>query len=311
MNYSGRLLLILLSGIMFSCAGNDFTDTDDPKDNPNINSGDATIGFRYPDLPADERASVLSVPIDLTGEHNGDVRFNVVLKEVHGKNVIAHETVVLSSNDVIMSAGISSVELKVHMSTATPEVDEGRYFVLELTSVEGAKLSTSTMRISLKESENWIEKLEGKWQFSAPNGNKQVYFQFVMSGIEVYPSGLVLLACNTDNFNDNGIPAKWKMYVESNGRLSFVLNDPIATGIDFGVPEWGLCSVSFGHFKWDENNKLSLGNGMILGTLTPDCSRAEFPTDDILGTWIYDEKGTNTNSIWTLYEGCSLMRLYL
>lgn len=299
MKYLKLSLLSLLAGAMFSCS---------EEDTAAINSGDATISFAQTEYTVDERTSQLNIPVNLTGDHNGDVKFNVVVKEVHGTKVVADETVVLTSNDWVMPAGVGSVDVQVYMYAGTPDITEGRYYVLEMTSAEGAKMSATTVRVNLTESKDPMGELKGTWLFNATNNGKPVSFQFTIAEHQADPDGtLGYLACSTANFNANGLPANWDMRVMGTS-LQFVMEKTIASGIDFGMPEWGLCSVRFGHFTMT-GGQLGLGTGAISGSWNEDYSEVEFPSGPILGTWIYDENGAQTGNIWTLYDTYSFTRV--
>lgn len=294
MKYLKLSVLALLSAFVFSCSDDD--------DAP-INSGNATIGFDQTEYTVDEGTASILIPVTLTGDHNGDVKFKVVVDQLHGDKLDVKETVLLTGQDITMPAGVNQVDVEVYMNTRTLKDTPGRYYTLKIASVQGASLAADQVKVNLVESKNPMDALCGTWTMS---GDKKP-FDFTMSVDPRDEEGkLGLMICETKNFDGQGIPAKWNMKVVGT-TLQFKLETTIAEGLNFGKPEWGLCSLRWASFAMSPQG-LMLGDGVIAGAWNEEFTEIKYDANDVLGTWIYDQNGVNTQSIMVVYQNVVLKK---
>lgn len=294
MKYLKLSVLALLSAFVFSCSDDD--------DAP-INSGKANIGFVQTEYTIDEGTASIKIPVKLEGNHNGDVKFKVVVDKLNGENLNTKESVLLTGQDITMPAGVDVVDVEVYMNARTLKETPGRFYTLKISSVQGATLAASEVKVNLVESKNPMDALCGTWTMS---GDKKP-FDFTMSLDPRDKDGkLGLLLCETKNFDGQGVPAKWNMKVVGT-TLQFKLDSTIAEGLDFGKKEWGLCSLRWASFAMTPQG-LSLGDGVVAGNWNSEYTEIKYDANDVLGTWIYDQNGVNTQNIMVVYQNVVLTK---
>lgn len=140
-------------------------------DDENLNGGTATVGFESAEITMRETTSTLNVPIVVTGEQNGLITVDVTVKDATGTQVEVDKTVLLTSGDLRIPADVKSVNAELYVSVNTNTDDLDRSFTLEITSAQGAQVSTSTCKVNIEEVVDAYDKLVGNWTLVTPEGN--------------------------------------------------------------------------------------------------------------------------------------------
>lgn len=141
MKYLKLLAFSLLPLAMVSC------DDDDEV----MNSGNATVQFSEATITTRESTSMLQIPILLSGDHDGDVRVTAKMSG-NNANFELDKNVIITTEHLVMPAGVESVNLEVHLDVANEAIDGGRTITFEIESVEGASVgSNKTCTVELKE----------------------------------------------------------------------------------------------------------------------------------------------------------------
>lgn len=227
-----KLLSIFLMGLSFAACSND--------NSLNSISG-LTVGFSQPTMDISEKSNVVNVPLTLSGENNGPVKVNVVLKETSGTLVENDKTVILTSTNLVIPEGVNMVDAEVLCKIETQSDDFDRFFILEITSAEGAEVSTSICKININEVVDPFYKLIGKYTFSGVSiaGENPVNMSFDVELIEDKPGksymvkGFTGYLAETSFVGENG--EYWTLeYNESDKSLTLVKGDYFAKAVPFG-----------------------------------------------------------------------------
>jgi len=178
MKYTKIFMALLMALFMVACS-----DDDDA-----INTNQITLGFENEAIVVKENVGYFNVPIKIAGYRNGNVKVNVVATPV-GENgavedvnyMITDKSVqLLSENDTTDNATLN-IQIK---TIDDQEINENRSFTLEITSAEGATITTKTIQITLRDNDAaFYEKFFGKWDMTCTNhlGNT-VKYDVVISG---------------------------------------------------------------------------------------------------------------------------------
>ena len=162
MKYTKIFMALLMALFMVACS-----DDDDA-----INTNQTTLGFEKEAMVVKENVGYFNVPIKIEGYRNGNVKVNVVatpdgengaIEDVH--YMITDKSLqLLSENDTTDNATLN-VQIK---TIDDQEINENRSFNLEITAVEGATVTTKTVKITLRDNDAaFYEKFFGKWKLTA------------------------------------------------------------------------------------------------------------------------------------------------
>lgn len=142
MKYLKLLAFSLLPLAMVACGDDDEA----------LNAGNATVQFSEATLSTKENTAILQIPIVLSGDHDGDVR---VTARMSGNNAgfEADKNVIVTTEHLVMPAGVESVNLEVHLQDVANEgIESGRTITFEIASAEGATIgSIKTCTVELIE----------------------------------------------------------------------------------------------------------------------------------------------------------------
>lgn len=133
--------------LVFLCMGAAFAACSDDE---NINVGDTTVQFQSASMRISEVTTALDIPIEVTGSHEGTVKVSVQYIESNGLK--DDSNVIITSRELLIPAGVSTVDLETRLSVANDEMEEGRVLTFKIVDVVGATLgSNATCEVSLKE----------------------------------------------------------------------------------------------------------------------------------------------------------------
>ena len=133
--------------LVFLCMGAAFAACSDDE---NINVGDTTVQFQSASMLISEVTTALDIPIEVTGSHEGTVKVSVQYIESNGLK--DDSNVIITSRELLIPAGVSTVDLETRLSVANDEMEEGRVLTFKIVDVVGATLgSNATCEVSLKE----------------------------------------------------------------------------------------------------------------------------------------------------------------
>ncbi len=159
MKYLKILVAFLLPLSMVACS-----DDDDA-----INSGSATIGFAQGEMDVKENVRSIQVPIQVSGDHNGLIEATVTVKDVTGVVMENDKTVILTSGQIRIPAGVETANVEIYLDVVTKEDNFDRSFKVEITGAKGASIGTSSCKINIQEQIEPYDKLMGTWTFNAVN----------------------------------------------------------------------------------------------------------------------------------------------
>lgn len=243
MKYTKIFMALLMALFMVACS-----DDDDA-----INTNQTTLGFENEAIVVKENVGYFNVPIKIAGYRNGNVKVNVVATPV-GENgavedvnyMITDKSVqLLSENDTTDNATLN-IQIK---TIDDQEINENRSFTLEITSAEGATITTKTIQITLRDNDAaFYEKFFGKWTLTAiDDEGKPVEKTINISGpsdeedpdydnfLYAFAPGLfnvgVALDCNW-NFSYSFDPATKK------GTLGIVCGEEVSSYADYYYWIW-------------------------------------------------------------------------
>ena len=179
MKYTKIFMALLMALFMVACS-----DDDDA-----INTNQITLGFEKEAIVVKENVGYFNVPIKIAGYRNGNVKVNVVATPV-GENgavedvnyMITDKSLqLLSENDTTDNATLN-IQIK---TIDDQEINENRSFNLEITSAEGATITTKNIQITLRDNDAaFYEKFFGKWTLK--------YTVEGASGVEVVEKTMVI-----------------------------------------------------------------------------------------------------------------------
>lgn len=152
-----KLLALCLLPISFAACSDD----------EEMNSGNATVGFASPEMSVAENTSMINVPIVVEGEHTGLIKVNVELIDAKGTSVTKDESVILTGSNIVMPIDVQTVYAEVRTLVNTTTDDFDRSFTLQITSAEGASISTASCKVNIEELIDPYEKLLGNYTFNA------------------------------------------------------------------------------------------------------------------------------------------------
>lgn len=135
-------------------------------DDDDFNSGNATVGFANTSVSVSESASNILLPIQVTGEHTGMVKVEVVLKETQGVSMEKDVNIIQTSQVIYLPAGTDEANVEFRTSMRTLAVDNGRYFTLEIVSAEGAAIDNATCQVNVEELTVKYEDVLGAWRIT-------------------------------------------------------------------------------------------------------------------------------------------------
>lgn len=208
-------------------------------DDEGFNTGEATVGFTNATMEVSEKAATIQVPLSVTGDHNGTIKVNILVKDAQGTAIEIDKNVILTSDVLYMPAGVKSVSAEIYSDIETETDDYDRSFTLEITSAEGANIGIASCKVNISEVVDPYEKLLGNYRLTAADLTSEtgatVTFDveltegvsgktFVVEGFDGYLLGYGLTEREY-----------WTLeYNEQDATLSLVKGEYYATGVDFG-----------------------------------------------------------------------------
>lgn len=139
-----KLLAICMLPLSFVACSDD--------DDAPMNSGNATVEFKSADIQVKENASIVELPIVVSGEHNGNIKVTAKMVSSSG-NYEQDKDVIVTTENFVLPAETESVNLEAHLvGFANEAIEPGRSITFEITEVVGASLgSNKTCTVELKE----------------------------------------------------------------------------------------------------------------------------------------------------------------
>lgn len=278
MKYLKLLALCLLPLSFAACSDDD-----------NINGGNATVGFSSAEMSASENSSMIEVPITVEGDHNGLVRVNLDITEVNGVSVTKDETVLLTSKEIVLPAGTSTVYAEIRSLVNTSSDDFDRSFTLTISSAEGASVSTSTCKVNIEELVDPYQKLLGTYSLTAVDltSSEGATVTFDVELTEGAPGKTFTVEGFDGYLLGYGLTDRefWTLeYNEQDANLSLVKGEYYATGVNFGsfIAD---CCVAPMDFNSDGTNVIPTTSWSA--TWNEDYSVITFEENAIMGLALY------------------------
>ena len=196
MKYWKLLAMCMLPLSFVACSSDD--------DAP-VNTGNATVEFQNADIEVKENATIVELPIVVSGEHNGEIR--VTAKMVSSSaNFQADKDVIVTTENFVLPAETETVNLEAHLvGLANDAIEAGRTITFEITEVIGASIgSNKTCTVELKEN----NPLEGT---------------YTMRGLDIFKGAVGSFKCALSM--EEGITDKAYLDLGYGGALELLLEE--------------------------------------------------------------------------------------
>lgn len=210
-----KLLALCLLPISFAACSDD----------EEINSGNATVGFTSTELSVTENTPMVEIPISLEGDHTGPVKLNIEVTDCNGTSVTNDETVILTSNSLVMPSGVETVQAELRSSVYTVEDNLDRSFTVKITSAEGATIGNATCKVNIEEIPDPYANLAGNWTLSARRADNLAVVLNTREDRSGYDCTMTR----------QGVEMPFTIAYSPQG-LTVKMNTTLAEGLDFGDP---------------------------------------------------------------------------
>lgn len=208
-----RILAMALLPLAFAACGDDEA----------INDGNVTVGFENPSINIRENVTSLNVPIVVSGDHAGLIRVNVSATDAAGELVVIDESVILTSGELNLPAGVNSVNAELRLSVNTTEDLNGRSFMLRITSAEGATIGTAECKVNIDEATDAYDKLLGSWTVVTPEGNFPATLSEEVTG-----------ASYRFDLDYSGLPLSGRILYSPTAGLQLECEEIVLSNVNFG-----------------------------------------------------------------------------
>lgn len=271
--------LFLCAAAMTACSSDD---------EEAFNTGAATVNFQETSMTVKESAGLCTVPIVVTGEHNGNIRVTIGLEN---KNAVEDENYIVTVKTLVIPAGQETANFEFR--TVDDElVNDDRSFNIVITDVRGAEAGTKNrLAVTIKDNDsNLYETFAGTWVFTGTASAVKVSNVKVSFSVKVVTAaegteafGNYLVCTNESGFDpDNDIPWQfsWRLKYEYDPAtqkvsLSIVSGEDVAANGPYTVRFRrlsldGSTSV-FYHGEYDAGTKaITFENANLVGDLYKD-----------------------------------------
>lgn len=224
--------LFLCSVMVAACSDDDET----------FNTGTAAVNLQETEMTVKESAGLCTVPVVVTGEHNGNIRVTIELEDHNAKE---DEDYIVTTKTLVIPAGQEVADFEFR--TVDDNIINGdRSFDFVITDVQGASIGTNNrLAVTIKDNDSDLyETLAGTWIFTGTASavtvsNVKVSFSVKVStaeeGTEAYENYLVCSnEAGFDPDNDIAWQFSWRLkyeYVPSTRKihLSIVPGEDVAS----------------------------------------------------------------------------------
>lgn len=257
-------------------------------DEETFNTGAATVGFQETAMTVKESAGLCTVPVVVTGEHNGNIRVTIQLED---KNAKEDENYIITTKTLVIPAGQETANFEFR--TVDDElVNDDRSFDIIIADVRGATAGTNNrLVVTIKDNDsNLYETLAGTWVFTGTASavkvsNVKVSFSVKVAtaaeGTEAF--GNYLVCANEAGFDpDNDIPWQfsWRLKYEYNPgtqkvSLSIVAGEDVAAN--------GVYTVRFRRVSLDGST-----SELYRGEYNAETKAIEFENSNLVGDMYKD-----------------------
>ena len=266
-------------------------------DEENVNIGDTTVQFKETAASISETATSLNVPIEVTGSHHGTVTVTVQCTETNG--VEDDKNVIITDRTLRIPVGVSEVNVELRTSLRTETEDPGRFFTLEIVSVEGAALQNSTCRVDVNEmkivSSIPYEDMIGTWTFSGLDMGYGTVETFDVT-IEPDEEGVSFVCTGLGTGNED---IQWPLMYDPDG-VYIELGSPFVQA-NFGDPI-GIGLVCFGTLA---GSSLSI-SGNVSAEWVTDTEIAF--TSPLIGPIFSAETSEYTGYVMFQWQNCTMTK---
>lgn len=297
MKYS-KIIAFFLAVILFAACNDD----------ESYNTGDATIKMENATASKKENGGIFTIPVRVTGEHTGLIQFTVKLYPAETNGAVETENYVVTQKTLRMPAGVDSVNVEFN-AINDDEINIAREFIVEIESVQGAKIdeSAKTTLVTLKDDDSvFYEKLQGQWVYTAKNGSSgaAITNNIVISGVDEDDSDYekVLTATGIAGYNWTTTVMNYT-YDETTktGNIDIVIGELFASGVTFtGL---GVCDIYTGTVS---GSSITM-NGIVRGSFDGNSpNQITFdPSSSLLGLVFL---GTTYQGYWFYHNTLNFAR---
>lgn len=219
----------LLSALLMACSDDD----------SNMNSSaDVKVSFEHAEISFNENAGIVTVPLKIEGEPNGDIR--VTVKTTDG-SAIAQGHYILTDKTIIipLNSDETSFGCEFRLLDDGEEENDDRTFTVSIENVEGAATGAiSTCSITLLDvDKNPYFKLQGDWTLNATNAVTGAAVSFdvnISNGGDEANNEKSFVFTGFWNVTNSYAPLLWTVEYKASGTLSVVAGPWYTTTYNFG-----------------------------------------------------------------------------
>lgn len=140
-------------------------------DDESYNSNSATtIEFEQAAVEVDENTNIFNLPVKVTGERNGDVRFRVSVSETGASPAVKDVNYMLTSEVIsLKSDNLKSAVVNVEVKAIDDrKMNDDRTFVVTIEEVQGATLGANkSVTVTLKDNDtSFFNIFSGEWKIT-------------------------------------------------------------------------------------------------------------------------------------------------
>ncbi|MCM1482945.1 MAG: hypothetical protein NC043_01290 [Muribaculaceae bacterium] len=239
-----KILAIALMGVAMTACSDDDSDF-------NTASG-VTVQMGSSEYSGRENGSIFTLPINVTGDANGQIIVYVETAPVGDNPAIAEQNYIVTSQRIIIPAGTTTGYVEIE-PLDNDEENDTRSFSVTITKAEGATIGAqATTVVDLRDNDqDPYEKMTGAWKFTATNtSGAEVTYNLNMVtpdpeedaeyyGHELYGNGMNghdEMFLGFRNFEFNEITGEGTMELAVGDPASMYIwnfSDPIGQGLIF------------------------------------------------------------------------------
>lgn len=300
-------LVCLMAFVFVSCS-----------DDENINSTSAVVSMGKPSMTVKENRGLFYVPVEVSGERNGNVVVTVNVKSNAG-DCVENRHYIVTSKTVIIPSSKTSVNIEIK-AMDDRIINTDRTFDVYITDVKGAtvnKALASTEITLLDNDDIPYDRMSGEWTVTATDvlsdNLEEVTWDAELITVvddseEGYGSVIIMTPWRMWNGNiyDNVQHTLYFSYNEKSetATLTLKLGETMASGLNFGEDDKYDTTDCLLRSATPSQNNFTV-SGSIIGNVSSDFSKVTFSLP-VIGV-LYDAKSIPF-SYWFHYTDIVLTR---
>lgn len=219
------------------------------EDDDSINTSAAVVSMGETTMSIKESKGLFTIPINVTGNRNGDVIVSVEV-ETSNENCVEDKHFIITSKRIRIPKDKETVNVEIK-AVDDRVVNEDRVFTVKIANVSGATISETlaSTSVTLRDNDSDpYERMAGKWKVTAyatfSDGEQITEWNAVISTLDdddpSYGKVLVMSPWLSDDYTFFSHTIQFKYDTASNkASVALPLGTVMAEGQDFGTDENG------------------------------------------------------------------------